>query len=1014
MVLTMLCCLSQPVPAGDWLQFRADACHSGYTSDSLQAQLNAQWVYKPLHPPEPAWQAADTRMPFDYAPQMVSASGLVFLGSTVDGTVRALDTASGKQRWVFYTDAPVRFAPAIWKDRIFVASDDGYLYALTLASGNLLWKRYGGSHEDMVLGNGRMVSRWPVRGAPLVLDDTLYFAAGIWPSEGIFIYALDPQTGDIRWKNDSAGYLELDQPHGGARAKSGVSAQGYLAAASDTLLLPTGRAMPAAFDRDTGEFRYFHLQAQGGGWGARKGAGPFITLVESNGEYLTLNENDLFRTRDGAYQARGIPVHATVAAPNFLIFCDGTRIKALDRNNILETEERLNRKGEKEMVVVPATPVWTMDAPSAVGTALIVAGDTLVVGTQDGKVLTADLQSRTFVSALQVEGTPLALAAADGRLFVSTDRGILYCFGASQNQPPREIAQETHPSPYGKNPAFERAAQEIVADMTDLRGYCLDLGCGEGRLSYELAKRTQLHIIAVDSDAEKVARARKMLDSAGLYGSRVTVLHRDLKQTTLPNFFADLVVSGNSVKETALVVPRLEMGRLQRPYGGAYRFGAPGKMETGVREPLEGAASWTHMYFDTGNLLCSDDAIVQAPLEMLWYTDNDFEMPSRHGRGPAPLFHDGRMFVEGMHGVRAINAYNGSVLWEYPIKNILAAYNQEHLNGAATTGSNFCVNGDTVYVRHKDRCLFLDTVTGTLKAEFQAPPKADGTTGQWGYVACDGERLYGSLCDESHVTVWAFVKSEMDELYSESNLLFALDPKSGKTLWTFTPKHSVRHNTLALDAQRLYLIDRPTAERDLLASNQEKPSDELPAQPTGELIALDVQTGKPVWSVQEDIYGTMLIVSAKHDVLLMPYQDTRFKLPSELGGRMAAFRASDGTPLWNIEAAYSSRPLVNDRTIYAQPQSWDLLTGEMKKMDFKRSYGCGTLAGSTHLLAYRSATLGYWDLKEGSETIDYGGIRPGCWINTIPAGGLLLMPEASHLCTCSYLIKANVALQPMK
>jgi len=950
-------------------------------------------------------------MPFDFAPQMVAAKGLVFLGSTVDGSVRAFDADSGKQRWVFYTDAPVRFAPAIWNDRLLVASDDGYLYALALMSGDLLWKRSGGPHEDMVLGNGRMVSRWPVRGAPVVLDDTVYFAAGIWPSEGIFLYALDPQTGDVRWKNESAGSLELDQPHGGARARSGVSAQGYLAAASDTLVLPTGRAMPAAFERATGEFRYFHLQAQGGGWGARKGAGPFITLLESAGDYLTLSENDLFRTRDGAYLARGIPVQATVVINELLLFCDGKQIKALNRNSLFEKEERVNRKGDKEEVLVPAKPVWVIDMPSKVGTGMIAAGNTLVVGTQDNRVLTADLATRTVISALEVDGTPLGLASADGRLFVSTDKGTLYCFGKKQPKEAVEVTPGRHPSPYGKNPGFERAAQEIVSGLSGLSGYCLDLGCGEGRLSYELAQRTQFHIIAVDSDPEKVAKARKMLDSAGLYGSRVTVLQRSLEQTTLPNYFADLIVSGNSVKETAIVVPRNEMGRLQRPYGGVYRVGTPGKIESGARGALTGAGSWTHMYADATNVLCSEDTIVQAPLEMLWYTDNDFEMPSRHGRGPGPLFYEGRLFVEGMHGIRAINAYNGHVLWEYPIKNILAAYDQEHLNGAATTGSNFCIEGDTLYLRYENRCLCLDTTTGALKAEFTAPTRPDGTVGKWGYIACDADRLYGSLCDQGHITVWAFAKAEMEQLYSESNLLFAMDRNTGKVIWTFTPRHSIRHNTLALDGKRLYLIDRPLAERDRLDFKKDE-QQEPPQQPGGELIALDIQTGKSVWQVAEDIYGTLLIVSAKHDALLMPYQITSFKLPSEVGGKMAAFRASDGTKLWDIQANYKSRPIVNDRTIYAQPDSWDLLTGERREMKFARSYGCGTLAGSTYLLAYRSATLGYWDLRTGTETINYGGIRPGCWINAIPAGGLLLMPEASNRCTCSYLIKANVALQP--
>ncbi|MCX6907462.1 MAG: hypothetical protein NTY01_05410 [Verrucomicrobia bacterium] len=37
----------------------------------------------------------------------------------------------------------------------------------------------------------------------------------------------------------------------------------------------------------------------------------------------------------------------------------------------------------------------------------------------------------------------------------------------------------------------------------------------------------------------------------------------------------------------------------------------------------------------------------------------------------------------------------------------------------------------------------------------------------------------------------------------------------------------------------------------------------------------------------------------------------------------------------------------------------------------------------------------------------------GCWINVVPAAGLLLMSDATDRCTCSYLIKASIALQPM-
>ncbi|MFH1264246.1 MAG: hypothetical protein ABIK89_00860, partial [Planctomycetota bacterium] len=65
-----------------------------------------------------------------------------------------------------------------------------------------------------------------------------------------------------------------------------------------------------------------------------------------------------------------------------------------------------------------------------------------------------------------------------------------------------------------------------------------------------------------------------------------------------------------------------------------------------------------------------------------------------------------------------------------------------------------------------------------------------------------------------------------------------------------------------------------------------------------------------------------------------------------------------------------------------------------------------------YMMVFRSATLGYVDLSRGQETENYGGIRPACWINVLPVGGLVLMPDATDRCTCSYLIKASIGLAP--
>jgi outer membrane protein assembly factor BamB len=986
--------LVQGARGADWPQFRADAARTGYTADPVSPNLSVQWVHKPAHPPQPAWVGPDTRMSFDHAFPVVVAHGTVYFGSSADGKVYALDAASGKERWTFFTDGPVRFAPVVWEDRVLAVSDDGYLYCLAADTGALVWKMRGGPADDLLLGNGRMISRWPMRGGPVLLDGLVYCAAGIWPSEGIAIYAVDPATGEVRWVNDTAGYIEMDQPHPTARAKSGVSVQGYLTAAGDTLLTPTGRSIPAAFDRPTGLFRYFHLQQYRAGR-----SDPFVAIVDGQ----TFAGNDVYTTTNGKLVVGGVASGAMAASPKQIVFAKGESIHAFDRGAVTTNKDTVDRKGNPTTTEVLSAPVWSLPCDATV-VSLIGAGNTIVAGTDAGRVITVDLARQEVVESIRVDGVPLALAAADGRVFVSTDKGLVYCLGGETVSQPPVNTRKRESKPYGKNKAYADAAEAIISETGVTEGFCLDLGCGDGRLAYELAKRTDLQVYGITSDSHDAARARERLDAAGYHGSRATIVEGDPARTHLPDYFADLIVSADSVKHGVDSLARDEALRLQRPYGGVLCVGKPGQMLVSERGALEGAGTWTHQYCTPANTCCSTDTLVRGPLGMLWFADNQLEMPSRHGRGPAPLFWNGRLFVEGIDGLRSINAYNGRVVWEYPLPGVLKVYDQEHLNGVAITGSNFCIADESLYVRIEDRCLRLDPMTGKKLDEFKAPRGPDGKRGTWGYIACEDGILYGTLSNVEHTVRYAFGKSDMSGLFSESLLFFALDATTGAVKWTYAPKDSIRHNTIAVGRGLVHLIDRPLAIRD-------RTKGDATEHPSGKLLALNCETGDVVWESGDDIYGTVLALSVEHDVLLMGYQRTRFAVASEAGGRMTAFRAKAGDRLWDIPASYGSRILINGRTIYGQPSAWDLLTGEQQPFDFSRSYGCGTIAGSTHLLAYRSATLGYWDLTTNVGNENYGGIRPGCWINAIPAGGLLLMPEASNRCTCSYLIKATAALQ---
>jgi len=1041
-VFLFLCLVQVKISAADWPQYRADAERSGYTPEELPAGLSLAWVYHPRHAPRPAWKGVDTRMPFDFAYHTVIAGGILFFGSSADCKIYALDAATGRERWSFFTGAPVRFAPAVWNGRVFAVSDDGFLYCLRADNGRLLWKKRGGPNDEMILGNDRMVSRWPARGAVVIAGETTYFGAGIWPSEGIYLYALDPLSGEELWVNDNSGSIEMDKPHGGARAKSGVSAQGYLVASGNNLFVPTGRAVPAAFSRDKGRFRYFHHQQNRAFGGSRvMAAGPYFFSDGGNSRRTELSagvSRVVFHTGSGERVTDDqIPAAAVAALPGYIIYAETDGVKALDRNNLVFERETTGSQGNLKKTRHLNSPSWAISTPAHPGgVSLIAAGDKIISGTPANKVAVLDSRSKAVLWSAAVDGAPLGLAVAGGRLFVSTDRGTIYCFDSSRAARARVVIPETVNLPYGDNRLFAGAAREIVAAGGVTDGYCLDLGCGDASLAYELARRTNLRIYAVDPDERNVALAREKLDAAGLYGVRVTVHLGDPADTPYPDYFADLVVSGRSVTEGPQAVDRPEMMRLLRPFGGVGCIGKPGEMEKTVRGPLPGAdPGWTHLYHDPANTLTSNDELLQGPLNMLWFRDSDFEMPSRHGRGVGPLFSEGRLFVEGLNALRAVDAYNGRTLWEYPLRDIMKPYDQEHLVGAAATQGNLCLEGNRLYIRSGGdptngdfagkSCLVLDVATGRKLAEYRAPKGPDGEENTyWGYIAVENGILYGSVANTGHTVRYAYRESDMNKLFTESSMFFAMEASSGNIKWTFTPEHSIRHNAIAIGAGRVYLIDRPLAVSDDIRRNPHRRARnkdaKQPEHAKGKLFALEAASGRVLWQSGENIFGTLLALSTEHDVLLMTYQFTRFRQPSEAGGLMAAFRASDGRRLWDVKTGvdenqvygYSSRPLINGRRVYLEPGAYDLLTGQRLDFSMERSYACGILTGCRNMLVFRSATLGFIELTSDRGTENFGGIRPGCWINALPVGGLVLMPDATARCNCSYLIKASIALRP--
>jgi len=979
--------------------------------------LHLQWV-RQYAPPRPAW-VDQSSLQFDAAYRPVALGNLLLVGSARTDSLTALDADTGEERWQFFTNGPIRLAPCVWRDQVYCVSDDGYLYCLAGETGALLWKFRGGPADRLILGNDRLISTWPARGAPVVADGVVYFAAGIWPFMGIFVHALDAETGKLIWTNDGDGSTYRLQPHH-ADSFAGVAPQGTLAVAGDKLLVSGGRSVPACFDRRTGKLVHFRLSDNGiGGWDVAARGGIYV----NGGIAFELATGDRL----------GQVGQPALLHDDFLIACAERQCHVYDMPGIAQGPPVERRW---EWATARLTPTRSIPIPPP--TALARDGQRLFLGTaHQVHALELPLSAKGECSwRAEIEGTPLHMLTADGKLFVSTRQGRIYCFGPEVLKP-RKYPFET--APVEERDRWTEKAAEILAATKVRSGWCLAWGAGSGRLVSELARQSSLRIVAVEADAAKADDLRERLIREGILPDRLALLVGTPDSLALPPYFASLIVSEEPL-------PKANLSRLYavlRPHGGTaclpiapdeprpfaqavaefglvnakVRIHAPAVASTDVawvqltREgPLPGAANWTHEHADAANTRVSKDQLVKAPLGVLWFGGPSHEgtLP-RHGHGPQPQVIDGRLIIEGPDLLRAMDIYTGCKLWETRLAGVGKDYDETwHQPGANASGSNYVSTSDGIYIAHGRVVVRLDPETGKLLSEFPLPRLTrDRTSGACRYI---------NIADDYLVCAIDYEARERGSSVAASKHLAVLHRHTGKLLWTAIAQHGFRHNTLCIGGGRLYGIDRPSS-----ASWGRRGTSETTGG-KARLLALDLKSGKELWNATDDVFGTWLSYSAKHDVLVEAGLVSRDTLWDEADG-MRAWRADRGTVLWQRPdyrgpAMIHGDLILKDRSAchlltgapYLRPHP---LTGRPTEWTWTRDYGCNTPLASQHLLTFRSGAAGYFDLAHDGGTGNFGGFRSGCTNNLIVAGGVLVAPDYTRTCTCSYQNQTSLALVPM-
>jgi len=449
--------LARPLLADDWPTFRHDNRRSAATAESLPLPLQEVWTYRSPVAPQTAWSgpapwdAFARKVPltpmrlFDRALFVTAVGERVFFGSSVDDAVHCLDADTGEELWYFLTEGPVRLPPTFYDGKLYFGSDDGCAYCINAADGSLVWKYRAAPDGRRIPSDGKLISPWPVRTGVLVQNGKACFAASLLPWRESYLCALDAQTGSA----SADGCYRVT--HGN------MTMQGAMLASSSGLYVSQGRLAPVAFRLGDGTLL--------GRFGDNKQGGVFAlitpddNLVHGRGIF----QGGLWGDAMGFFPGGN---HMVVTATRSYIHTD-TQLIAMDRARMLrlaaekkklqarqaELEKRLKQLGKggpkkeiaeissqlqqvKQEVVrlsaeIQACSLWKK--PCDYPYALILAGDALLVGGEDAVAAFRSTDGEILWTG-KITGRAFGLAAANGRLLISTDRGTIHCLG-KRNSP---------------------------------------------------------------------------------------------------------------------------------------------------------------------------------------------------------------------------------------------------------------------------------------------------------------------------------------------------------------------------------------------------------------------------------------------------------------------------------------------------------------------------------------------------------------------------------------------------
>ena len=185
-----------------WTSFRGNAKRSSSAACDISENVGVLWTKKVTGKKiagtvQRDWRSfLNTRLT---AP--VTGGGLVIVADIDHNELIAVDGKSGSVKWRFMTGGRMDTAPTLHKGICLAGDRTGYVYAIKIKTGQLIYKLRIAPLEQRMVSYGKVESVWPVIGGVMVAKDKAYASAGRTQGSdgGLLVRAFLPETGKVLW-----------------------------------------------------------------------------------------------------------------------------------------------------------------------------------------------------------------------------------------------------------------------------------------------------------------------------------------------------------------------------------------------------------------------------------------------------------------------------------------------------------------------------------------------------------------------------------------------------------------------------------------------------------------------------------------------------------------------------------------------------------------------------------------------------------------------------------------------